>query len=68
MPQISEVKIIIGKDAFGRELTATRYLYNGKPMWWLRSAPVNQRDDGEGMRSLTDENLRDLVKALDLVK
>lgn len=68
MPEITEVKIHIGEDAYKRRLTATRYKNNGKPMWKLEAEPSSQRDDGERMFSLTDENLRDLVKALELVK
>jgi hypothetical protein len=65
---IVETKISVGKDAYGRPVTATRTKsYDGKIVWTIRSEPMNQRDDGERMTGLTDENLRSLVEAVGLI-
>lgn len=68
MPQIIETKIEIGRDAYGRCITATRHrTYDGKTMWKIVSDPVHQRDDGEAMNGLTDQNLRDLIQAVQMI-
>lgn len=65
---ILETKISVGKDAYGRPVTATRAkTYDGKTTWTIRSEPVSQRDDGYRMTGLTDENLKALVEAVGLV-
>lgn len=69
MPQLVEQKVDIGRDAYGRRVTATRKrTYDGKTVWDIRSEAVNQRDGGERMSGLSDENIRELVQALDLIK
>ena len=69
MPQLVEQKVDIGRDAYGRRVTATRKrTYDGKTVWELRSEPMDQRDEGERMSGLSDENVRELVQALDLIK
>lgn len=69
MPKVSEIKIEIGRDGYGRCLTATRYISSsGKRLWKLEAEPVSQRDEGERMWSLTDDNLRDLSKVVTLGK
>lgn len=69
MPQLVEQKVDIGRDAYGRRVTATRKrTYDGKTVWDIRSEAVNQRDEGERMSGLSDENIRELVQALDLIK
>lgn len=66
---IVETKISVGQDAYGRPVTATRSkAHDGKIVWTIRSEPVSQRDDGERMAGLTDENLRALVEAVGLVR
>ncbi len=55
----------IGQDAHGRPVTLTfRRSYDGKELWSIRSEPVNQRDEGERIDSLTAENLRALSAAV----
>lgn len=55
----------VGTDAYGRRVTATRRkTYDGKVLWDIVSAPVNQRDDGERMSGLTDANLETLGRLL----
>lgn len=69
MPLLVEQKVDIGRDAYGRRVTATRKrTYDGKTVWDIRSEAVNQRDGGERMSGLSDENIRELVQALDLIK
>jgi len=69
MPELVEQKINIGKDAYGRPVTMTRRKnYDGKILWSIKSEPINQRDDGERMDGLTDQNVRDMIQALDIVR
>ncbi len=64
-----EQKVRIGSDAYGRKVEATRKrTYDGKVVWDIVSHPVSQRDDGERMSGLTDENIRDLILALNHVR
>lgn len=68
-PTIIAEIIDIGRDTYGRTVTATRKrTYDGKTVWEIVSAPVSQRDDGERMSGLSDENLRALAQSLALVK
>lgn len=67
--ELIEQKIEIGVDGYGRRVTMTRRKnYDGKILWRIVSDPVSQRDDGESMDSLTDENIRSMVRALDYVR
>ncbi|MDJ1465669.1 hypothetical protein [Nitratireductor sp. GZWM139] len=69
MPQLVEQKVDIGRDAYGRRVTATRKrTYDGKTVWDICSEPMDQRDEGERMSGLSDENVRGMVQALDLIK
>ncbi len=69
MPQLIEQKVSIGSDAYGRTVTMSRRKnYDGKVLWDIVSAPVSQRDDGERMSGLTDENIRQMVHALKVVQ
>jgi hypothetical protein len=68
MPELVEQKVKIGNDAYGRPITMTRRKnYDGKILWRIESDAINQRDDGERMDGLTDDNIRDMVLALDLM-
>lgn len=67
-PKLVEQKLEIGADRYGRRVTMTRYLDGGAPFWRIVSEPSSQRDDGERMDSLTDENIRAMTKALDFVR
>ena len=68
MPRLIEQKVEIGLDAFGRRVTMTRRRnYDGKILWRIKSDPVDQRDAGENMDGLTDENVRQMVEALRVV-
>lgn len=69
MPELTSQTVSIGYDAYGRPVTMTRRKnYDGKILWRIESAPINQRDDGERMDGLTDENIRQMVQALDVIK
>jgi hypothetical protein len=69
MPELIEQKVHIGADAYGRRVRMTRRKnYDGKTLWSIQSEPVNQRDDGERMDGLSDENVRQMVQALDVVR
>lgn len=69
MPKLIEQKVFIGHDAYGRHVTATRTAtYDGKDVWEIRSHPVSQRDEGERMSGLTDQNIKDLIRALDCIR
>ena len=68
MPELIEQKVSVGQDAYGRSVTMTRRKnYDGKILWRIDSSPVSQRDDGERMDGLTDENIRSMVLALGVV-
>ncbi len=65
MPDITSQTLDIGRDAYGRSVTMTRKrTYDGKIVWEIKSYPVSQRDDGEGMSGLSDENVRQMTQAL----
>ena len=69
MPELVEQKINIGNDAYGRPVAMRRRMnYDGKILWSIKSEPINQRDDGERMDGLTDQNVRDMIQALDIVR
>jgi hypothetical protein len=69
MPELIEQKVQIGNDAYGRTVTMTRRTnYDGKRLWKIVSDPVSQRDDGEHMDGLTDDNIRQMVQALDVIR
>lgn len=69
MPDLISQIVSIGRDAYGRSVTMTRrHLYDGKVVWRIDSAAVSQRDEGERMDGLTDENIRQMVAALDVVR
>lgn len=65
MPDLISQTLHIGSDAYGRRVTMTRAkTYDGKIVWTIVSDPVNQRDDGERMTGLSDENVRQMAQAL----
>ena len=69
MPEIIEQKVSIGNDAYGRRVTMTRRRnYDGKILWDIVSDQMSQRDEGERMSGLSDENIRQMVEALKLIK
>lgn len=68
VPQLVSQTVSIGQDAYGRPVTMIRRKnYDGKILWRIESAPVSQRDDGERMDGLTDENIRQMLEALHVV-
>lgn len=67
MPELIEQKVAIGRDRYGRPVTMIRQKDGGQWYWTIKSDPVNQRDDGELMRSLTDENIRQMTEALKVI-
>lgn len=68
MVTIVEQKVDLGKDAYGRAVTATRKrAYDGKTVWEIKSAAMDQRDTGESMYGLTDANIAELVAALGVI-
>lgn len=69
MPELISQTVSIGRDAYGRSVTMTRRkTYDGKIVWRIESDPVSQRDDGERMDGLSDENIRAMVQALDVMR
>lgn len=69
MPELIEQKVEIGRDAYGRRITMTRRKnYDGKILWNIVSDAVSQRDDGERMDGLTDENIRSMIQAIEHVR
>lgn len=69
MPELIEQTVQIGHDAYGRRVTMKRRRnYDGKTLWSITSDPVSQRDDGERMDGLTDDNVRQMVEALNVVQ
>jgi hypothetical protein len=69
MPELIEQTVEIGRDAYGRRVTMKRRRnYDGKTLWSIRSESVSQRDDGEAMDGLTDENVRAMIAALEVIK
>lgn len=69
MPKLIEQKVHIGQDAYGRRIIASRtHSYDGKSIWSIVSEPASQRDEGERMSGLTDQNIRDLIQALDCIR
>ena len=69
MPELIEQTVLIGLDAYGRRVTMKlRRNYDGKILWSIHTDPASQRDDGERFDGLTDENVRDMIRALDVIK
>lgn len=69
MPELTSQTVEIGRDAYGRRVSMTRRKnYDGKTLWSIKSDSVSQRDEGEKMDGLTDENVRQMVEALKVVK
>jgi hypothetical protein len=69
MPDLISQTLHIGCDAYGRRVTMTRAkTYDGKIVWTIVSDPMNQRDDGERMTGLSDENVRQMTLALAAIR
>lgn len=69
MPDLIEQKIDVGRDAYGRRVIMTRAkTYDGKIVWTIVSEPVSQRDDGESMTGLSDDNIRQMLQALEVIR
>lgn len=69
MTTLIEQKLDIGTDAYGRRVTMTRRKnYDGKILWDIKSEPFSQRDDGERISGLSDDNIRQMAEALTHVK
>lgn len=69
MPDLISQTVSIGRDAYGRSVTMTRSkTYDGKIVWRIDSAPLSQRDEGERMDGLSDENVREMVQALGVMR
>lgn len=65
MPKLISQTLEIGRDAYGRRVTMTRAkTYDGKTVWTIVSEPASQRDDGERMTGLSDDNVREMAQAL----
>ena len=68
-PKLTKQVVNIGRDVYGRSVEMTRRTnYDGKRIWSIKSHQVSQRDDGEGMDGLSDENIRAMVAALDVIR
>jgi hypothetical protein len=68
MPRLVEQKVSIGQDVYGRTIEATRQSDSGTVYWTIVIHAYDQRDDTQYLRGLTDQNLRDLIQALNCVK
>ena len=69
IPVLVSQTVDLGRDAYGRSVMMTRRKnYDGKILWKIESDPVSQRDDGERMDGLTDDNVRAMFAALDLLR
>lgn len=67
MAQLVEQTVEVGRDWYGRRITATRSREsNGRGKWKIEIHAKDQRDDGERVWSLTDDNMRDLVRCVEL--
>lgn len=42
--------------------------YDGKKIWRIESDPVSQLDEGERMDGLSDENIKAMIAALDVIR
>ncbi len=68
MAKLISQTVEIGRDAYGRPVRMTRRTnYDGKIMWDIVSDALSQRDEGEKMTGLTDENIRGMVQALNVI-
>lgn len=67
MPEVTDVTLELGVDRYSRRVQACRTKDGGQWFWTLRTLPSSQRDDGEIMRSLTDENVRELARCLEVL-
>lgn len=68
-PKLVSQTVSIGRDGYGRAVTMTRRTnYDGKRLWKIVSDPTSQLDDGEQMDGLTDENVKAMVAALDIIR
>lgn len=68
MPDLISQMLDVGRDAYGRRVTMTRSkTYDGKIVWTIVSDPSSQRDEGETMRGLSDDNIRQMAQALDAI-
>jgi hypothetical protein len=70
MPKLIEQTVeLLSADAYGRRVIMRRHrTAEGKTVWDIESEPVSQRDEGERMRSLTDQNIADMVAALQVIQ
>jgi hypothetical protein len=69
MPDLISQTLEIGRDAYGRRVTMTRSkTYDGKIVWTIVSDAVSQRDEGEGMTGLSDDNIRQMTQALEAIR
>lgn len=69
MPELVSQTVSLGQDAYERPVTMTRRKnYDGKVLWEIKSASRDQRDEGYRIDGLTDENVRQMVQALDVMK
>lgn len=56
-------------DAYQRPVKAKRTkTYDGKIVWEIETAPYSQRDEGERIHGLSDDNIRALAAALRTLK
>lgn len=67
-PTLTSQAVDIGTDAYGRWVTMTRENRDERPKWTIWSEPANLRDEGEIMRSLTDDNIRAMAAALEVIQ
>lgn len=68
MAELVQQVVHIGTDWYGRRVTATRTKEGANGKWKIEVHPSSQQDDGERIFSLTDENMRDMVRVVELIK
>jgi len=68
MTEITSQTVSIGKDAYGRPVTMTRRKnYDGKILWEIKTEAISQRDDTQRLGGLSDDNVRQMTQALDVL-
>ena len=65
MPAETSRTYDVGRDAFGRSVTATRHTdYMNRRMWKIEIHPSSLQDDGGRIDGLSDKNLLELITAV----
>lgn len=68
MPELIEQKVSVGRDRYGREVVLTRSKEGGQYFWAIRQTAGSQRDECYPILGLTDENIREMAKCLEVIR